>query len=32
MVAGRWVIHDHHHPQGAAIANAFSTVMAELWH
>jgi len=31
MVAGRWVIRDHRHAQAAAIADAFTTAMKQLW-
>ena len=31
MVGGRWVIRDHLHSHEAAIASAFTAVMAELW-
>ncbi len=32
MVAGRWVIRDHGHARGTAIARAFDDAMAQLWH
>ena len=31
MVAGRWVIQDHHHPQQGVIAERFEAAMAALW-
>ncbi|MEO8280019.1 MAG: formimidoylglutamate deiminase [Ideonella sp.] len=31
MVAGQWVVKDHQHPHGAAIAARFSDVLNELW-
>ncbi|MBL8352754.1 MAG: formimidoylglutamate deiminase [Burkholderiaceae bacterium] len=31
MVAGRWVIEDHHHPQQDVIARRFEAAMAGLW-
>ena len=31
MVAGRWVLRGHRHPQAATIAQRFATAMHELW-
>ena len=31
LVAGHWVIRDHRHAQAAAIADAFTTAMKQLW-
>jgi formimidoylglutamate deiminase len=31
MVAGRWVIRDHHHSQAKAVSVAFNPAMAALW-
>ena len=31
MVAGRWVIREHRHAQGATIAQDFARTMAQLW-
>ncbi|MBL8352757.1 MAG: hypothetical protein JNL87_20865 [Burkholderiaceae bacterium] len=31
MVAGRWVIEDHHHPRQDVIARRFEAAMAGLW-
>ena len=31
MVAGRWVVQAHRHPQAEAVADRFAEVMAQLW-
>jgi hypothetical protein len=32
MVAGQWVVRDHHHANAAAIAQRFEAAMQAIWH